>query len=98
VRCRREWPLHDSGKPACESGFSGCHGPVNPGQRTGGPFLSRRVGVAGVYNLARYEGEMRETLTRWADYVGLVSEALPQSVGPLPGEAPRPKRLVRVEG
>jgi hypothetical protein len=42
---------------------------------------------------------MREALTRWADYVeALVSEALPQSVGPLPGEAPRPKRLVRVEG
>ena len=52
-----------------------------------------------IYNLARYEGEMREALTRWADYVeALVSEALPQSVGPLPGEAPRPKRLVRGEG
>jgi hypothetical protein len=52
-----------------------------------------------IYNLARYEGEMREALTRWADYVeALVSEALPQSVGPSPGEAPRPKRLVRVEG
>ncbi len=42
---------------------------------------------------------MREALTRWADYVeALVSGALPQSVGPSPGEAPRPKRLVRVEG
>jgi hypothetical protein len=42
---------------------------------------------------------MREALTRWADYVeALVSEALPQSAGPSPGEAPRPKRLVRVEG
>ena len=52
-----------------------------------------------IYNLARYEGEMREALTRWADYVeALVSEALPQSVGPSPGETPRPKRLVRVEG
>ena len=58
-----------------------------------------RSGVAGVYNLARYEAEMRDALTRWADYVeALVSEALPQSVGPSPGEAPRPKRLVRVEG
>jgi hypothetical protein len=28
-----------------------------------------RSGVAGVYNLARYEAEMRDALTRWADYV-----------------------------
>src|SRR5258705_70110 len=36
-----------------------------------------RSGVAGVYNLARYEAEMRDALTRWADYVeGLsISEA-----------------------
>jgi hypothetical protein len=34
-------------------------------------------GVAGVHNLARYEAEMRDALTRWADYVeGLsISEA-----------------------
>jgi hypothetical protein len=55
-----------------------------------------RSGVAGVYNLARYEAEMRDALARWADCV----EAL---VGPLPLPAsppPRPKalRLVRVEG
>jgi integrase len=28
-----------------------------------------KSGVAGVYNLARYEAEMREALQRWADYV-----------------------------
>ena len=61
--------------------------------------MTARESRTRIYNLARYEGEMREALTRWADYVeALVSEALPQSVGPLPGEAPRPKRLVRVEG
>jgi len=26
-------------------------------------------GVAGIYNRARYEGEMRSALQRWADYV-----------------------------
>jgi integrase len=28
-----------------------------------------RAGVAGIYNRARYEGEMREALARWADWV-----------------------------
>ena len=28
-----------------------------------------RAEVAGVYNLARYEAEMRAALTAWADYV-----------------------------
>jgi integrase len=28
-----------------------------------------RAGVAGIYNRARYEGEMRDALDRWADYV-----------------------------
>ena len=28
-----------------------------------------KAGVAGVYNRARYEGEMREALTKWADHV-----------------------------
>jgi hypothetical protein len=52
-----------------------------------------------IFTVSRHEGEMREALTRCADYVeALVSEVLPQSVGPSPGEAPRPKRLVRVEG
>ena len=28
-----------------------------------------RAGVAGIYNRARYEGEMRVTLQKWADYI-----------------------------
>jgi integrase len=28
-----------------------------------------RAGVAGIYNRARYEGEMRDALAKWADYV-----------------------------
>jgi hypothetical protein len=28
-----------------------------------------KAGVAGIYNRARYEGEMREALQRWADHV-----------------------------
>jgi len=28
-----------------------------------------RAGVAGIYNRARYEGEMRQALQRWADYI-----------------------------
>jgi len=28
-----------------------------------------RAGVAGIYNRAKYQAEMREALSRWADYV-----------------------------
>ena len=31
-----------------------------------------RAGVAGIYNRARYEGEMRNALTAWADYIGKI--------------------------
>jgi hypothetical protein len=37
-----------------------------------------KSGVAGVYNRARYEGEMRKALCAWADYVeGLPTLAQP---------------------
>jgi integrase len=32
-------------------------------------------GVAGVYNRARYEGEMRQALQRWADHLDTITEA-----------------------
>jgi integrase len=32
-----------------------------------------KSGVAGIYNRARYEGEMRTALQRWADYVDKLS-------------------------
>jgi integrase len=41
-----------------------------------------KAGVAGIYNRARYEGEMRDALTKWADHV----EAL--IVGPRKQPAP----------
>lgn len=64
-------------------------------------------GVAGVYNRARYEGEMREALERWANHVdGIVSPWRPKTVSvraiyqPLEGaEDPRAsfaERLARV--
>jgi hypothetical protein len=28
-----------------------------------------KSGVAGIYNRARYEGEMRDALQRWGDYI-----------------------------
>jgi integrase len=35
-----------------------------------------RAGVAGIYNRARYENEMREALERWADHVEEISHQL----------------------
>ena len=53
-----------------------------------------KAGVAGVYNLSRYEAETRDALQRWADYIDTLT-------GPTANAAPtpaRPKalRLVRV--
>jgi len=31
------------------------------------------AGVAGIYNRARYEGEMRMALTKWADYIDQIT-------------------------
>jgi hypothetical protein len=39
-----------------------------------------KSGVAGVYNRARYEGEMREALVKWADYVGAITSPRPQAL------------------
>jgi len=33
-----------------------------------------KVGVAGIYNRARYTGEMREALQRWADHLQGICE------------------------
>jgi hypothetical protein len=32
-----------------------------------------RAGVAGIYNRARYEGEMRQALQVWADYIDAIT-------------------------
>jgi hypothetical protein len=34
-----------------------------------------KAGVAGVYNRAQYEGEMREALERWADHISALVAA-----------------------
>jgi hypothetical protein len=34
-----------------------------------------RAGVAGIYNRARYEGEMRAALQRWADHIDTLAKA-----------------------
>jgi hypothetical protein len=33
-----------------------------------------KAGVAGIYNRARYEGEMRGALQRWADHVEAITK------------------------
>jgi integrase len=32
-------------------------------------YTGHRAGVAGIYNRARYEGEMREALAKWSDHI-----------------------------
>ena len=33
-----------------------------------------KAGVAGIYNRARYEGEMRDALTKWADHIDQITQ------------------------
>jgi hypothetical protein len=33
-----------------------------------------KAGVAGIYNRARYESEMRNALQRWADHVEVITQ------------------------
>ena len=34
-----------------------------------------KAGVAGIYNRAKYAGEMREALQRWADYLYQITQS-----------------------
>src|SRR6478752_1241930 len=68
---------------------AGADRPAHDCQRTQNPYLQSRA----------TRGRRGRSLTRWADYVeALVSEALPQSVGPRRAKPPDPRDLVRVEG
>ena len=42
-----------------------------------------KSGVAGVYNLAKYENEMRLALSAWADYVASLADTAPVTSTPL---------------
>jgi integrase len=67
-----DWTLHDL-RRSCATGMAelGVH-----------PWIIEAVlnhvsghkgGVAGIYNRARYEGEMRDALQRWADHVEAIT-------------------------
>jgi integrase len=76
-----EWRLHDL-RRTCATGMAELGVQPHIIEAVLNHVSGHKAGVAGIYNRARYEGEMRDALTKWADHV----EAL--IVGPRKQPAP----------
>jgi integrase len=75
------WRLHDL-RRTCATGMAELGVQPHIIEAVLNHVSGHKAGVAGIYNRARYEGEMRDALTKWADHV----EAL--IVGPRKQPAP----------
>jgi integrase len=62
------WRLHDL-RRSCATGLAELGVLPHVIEAVLNHVSGHRAGVAGIYNRARYEGEMREALTKWASYV-----------------------------
>jgi hypothetical protein len=69
LRFRQDWRLHDIRRTVA-AGMADKLG-VLPHivEAVLNHVSGHRAGVAGIYNRAKYQAEMREALSRWADYV-----------------------------
>jgi integrase len=62
------WRLHDL-RRTCATGMAELGVQPHIIEAVLNHVSGHKAGVAGIYNRARYEGEMREALQRWADYL-----------------------------
>jgi len=69
-----EWRLHDL-RRTCATGMAGLGVQPHIIEAVLNRVSGHKAGVAGVYNRARYAGDMRDALQRWADYL----EQIPKS-------------------
>ncbi len=67
-----DWRLHDL-RRSCATGMAELG--VQPWiiEAVLNHVSGHKAGVAGIYNRARYEGEMREALQRWADHINQIT-------------------------
>jgi integrase len=63
-----EWHLHDL-RRTCATGMAELGVQPHIIEAVLNHVSGHKAGVAGIYNRARYEGEMRDALTKWADHV-----------------------------
>jgi integrase len=63
-----DWRLHDL-RRTCATGMAELGVQPHIIEAVLNHVSGHKAGVAGIYNRARYEGEMREALQRWADYL-----------------------------
>ena len=62
------WRLHDL-RRTCATGMAELGVQPHIIEAVLNHVSGHKAGVAGIYNRARYEGEMRDALTKWADHV-----------------------------
>ena len=62
------WILHDL-RRTCATGMAELGVQPHIIEAVLNHVSGHKAGVAGIYNRARYEGEMRDALTKWADHV-----------------------------
>jgi integrase len=62
------WTLHDL-RRTCATGMAELGVQPHIIEAVLNHVSGHKAGVAGIYNRARYEGEMRDALTKWADHV-----------------------------
>jgi integrase len=64
----KDWHLHDL-RRSCATGMAELGTLPHIIEAILNHVSGHRAGVAGIYNRARYEGEMRSALQRWADHI-----------------------------
>ena len=62
------WTIHDL-RRTCATGMAELAVPPHIIEAVLNHVSGHKAGVAGIYNRARYEGEMRAALERWADHI-----------------------------
>ena len=68
-----EWRLHDL-RRSCATGMAELGTQPHIIEAILNHVSGHKAGVAGIYNRARYEGEMRSALQRWADHVDQITK------------------------
>jgi len=69
-----EWRLHDL-RRTCATGMAGLGVQPHIIEAVLNRVSGHKAGVAGVYNRARYAGDMRDALQRWADYLAQIPKS-----------------------
>jgi integrase len=68
-----DWRLHDL-RRTCATGMAELGVQPHIIEAVLNHVSGHKAGVAGIYNRARYEGEMRDALQRWADHINQITK------------------------